>query len=128
MVSWPFCLVGKHPAVPKIRFYCCRTVVGLLMWNTPPDEKTGLSLQLLLSLARAVILSYMSYGTYNHILLSPTQDSPNLEDQVPIFIYPWNNVAQSTSWHWIPFLSPPKTHRATVEVFKLTSTQEPDNC
>jgi hypothetical protein len=45
-------------------------------------------LQLLLVLASAVILSSESRGTHDHILLSQIRDSPNLEDQVPIFIPP----------------------------------------
>jgi hypothetical protein len=35
-------------------------------------------------------------------------DSPNLEGQVPVFISPR---------HWVPFLSPLTTRRATVEIF-----------
>jgi hypothetical protein len=51
-------------------------------------------LQLLLVLARAVILRSESRGTHNHILLSQVRDSPNLEDQVPVFISPRNRVAR----------------------------------
>jgi hypothetical protein len=50
-------------------------------------------LQLLLALASAVILRFESRGTHNHILLSQIRDSPNLEDQVPVFISPKNRVA-----------------------------------
>jgi hypothetical protein len=45
------------------------------------------SLQLLLALASAVILSSESRGTQGHILLSQIRDSPNLEGQVPVFTY-----------------------------------------
>jgi hypothetical protein len=51
------------------------------------------SLQLLLVLASAVILRSESRGTHNHILLSQIRDSPNLEDQVPVFISPRTRVA-----------------------------------
>jgi hypothetical protein len=44
-------------------------------------------------------------------------DSPNLEGQVPVFISPRNRVVQLYPRHWVPFLSPITTHRATVEVF-----------
>jgi hypothetical protein len=51
-------------------------------------------LQLLLDLARAVILRSESRGTHDYILLSPIRDSPNLEGQVPVFISLRNRVAQ----------------------------------
>jgi hypothetical protein len=50
--------------------------------------------QLLLALARVVILTSESRGTHDHILLSQIRDSPNLEGQVPILISPRNRVAQ----------------------------------
>jgi hypothetical protein len=46
------------------------------------------SLQLLLVLARAVILMSESRGTHDHILHSQIRESPNLEGQVPVFISP----------------------------------------
>jgi hypothetical protein len=51
-------------------------------------------LQLLLVRSSAVVLVSESSWTHNHILLSHVRDSPNLEDQVPVFIYPRNRVAQ----------------------------------
>jgi hypothetical protein len=45
-------------------------------------------LQLLLVLDSAVILRSESRGTRDHILLSQTRASPNLEGQVPVFISP----------------------------------------
>jgi hypothetical protein len=61
--------------------------------NILSDERMGLSLQLLLVLASAVIHRSESRGTYD-ILLSQIQDSPNLEGQVHIFISHRNRVAQ----------------------------------
>jgi hypothetical protein len=49
---------------------------------------------LLLALAGAVILRSESRGTHDQILLSQIRDSPNLEDQVPVFISSRNRVAQ----------------------------------
>jgi hypothetical protein len=40
------------------------------------------------------ILGSESLRTHDHILLSQIRDSPNLEAQVPVFISPWNRVAQ----------------------------------
>jgi hypothetical protein len=51
-------------------------------------------LQLLLVLARAIILRSESRGIHDHILLSQIRDSSNLEGQVPIFISPRDRVAQ----------------------------------
>jgi hypothetical protein len=51
-------------------------------------------LQLLLAPVRAVFLRAESRGTHDHILLSQIRDSPNLEDQVSVFISPRNRVAQ----------------------------------
>jgi hypothetical protein len=50
--------------------------------------------QLLLVLASAVILKSESRGTHDHILLSQSRDSPNLDGQVTVFIFPRNRVAQ----------------------------------
>jgi hypothetical protein len=49
---------------------------------------------MLLALASAVILAPESRGTQDHILLSQIRDSSNLEDQVPVFIFPRNRAAQ----------------------------------
>jgi hypothetical protein len=51
-------------------------------------------LQLLLGLASAVINRSESRGTHDNILLSQIRDSPNLEYQVPVFIFPRNRVAR----------------------------------
>jgi hypothetical protein len=50
-------------------------------------------LQLLLTIASAVILRFESSGTQDHILLSQIRDSLNLEGQVPVFISFRNRVA-----------------------------------
>jgi hypothetical protein len=49
---------------------------------------------MLLLLASAIILGSESCRTHNHILLSQIRDSPNLEDQVTIFVYPRNRVTR----------------------------------
>jgi hypothetical protein len=58
------------------------------------DKRIVCRLQLLLGLASAVILRSEFRGTHDHILLSQIRVSPNLEDQVPIFISPRNMVAR----------------------------------
>jgi hypothetical protein len=43
--------------------------------------------------------------------------TPNLEDQVSIFVSPRAKVAPLHPRHWVPFPSSSMTRRATVEVF-----------
>jgi hypothetical protein len=66
-------------------------------------------LQLLLALSRAIILGSESRGIHDHILLSQTRHSPNLESQVTVFISSRNRVAQLSPRHWVSFSSPPTT-------------------
>jgi hypothetical protein len=62
--------------------------------TSPLTSKWVCCLQLLLVLARAVILRSESRGTHDHILLSQIRDSPNLPSQVPVFISPRNRVVR----------------------------------
>jgi hypothetical protein len=71
-------------------------------------------LQLLLVLASVVILRSEFRRTQNHISLSQTLGSPNLDGKVPVFISPR---------HWVPFSSHLTTRRTTVEVFEPASTR-----
>jgi hypothetical protein len=54
----------------------CQTVEGLFMWGALSDERTCLSIQLLLVLASAVILGSESRDTRDHTLLSQIRDFP----------------------------------------------------
>jgi hypothetical protein len=67
------------------------------------------NLQLMLGLASADFLGHESRWTYRHILLSLYSDSPNLVDQVPVFIYRRNWMAQLHPRNWVPLLSHYKT-------------------
>jgi hypothetical protein len=64
-------------------------------------------LQLLLVLASAVILGSESRGTHDHSLLSQIRDSPTLDGQVPVFIFPGTGWPSYTPRHWVPFPSSP---------------------
>jgi hypothetical protein len=80
-------------------------------------------LQLLLVLASAVILRSDTSGTHDHILLSDSRP-PTWRARSP-YLYPTR-----TGWpvytpsNWVPFLSPPTTRRATVEVFDPASIRD----
>jgi hypothetical protein len=73
-------------------FYYCQKLAGLLIWGALSDDRTGLSLTIDAVFASAVILRSESRGDHDHILLSQIWDSPNLENQVPVFISPRNRV------------------------------------
>jgi hypothetical protein len=62
------------------------------------------SFQLLLDFVSTVFLGSESRGAHEHISLSQFLDSPTLEDQVPVCIYPRNRVAQlilPPPRHWV---------------------------
>jgi hypothetical protein len=75
-------------------FYYCQTTAGLLIWGALSEERTDLSFIIAAVFASAVILRSESRGAHDLILLSQIWDSPNLEDQVPVFISPRNGVAR----------------------------------
>jgi hypothetical protein len=81
-------------------------------------------LQLLLVLASAVILRSESRGFHYHILLSDIRDSPNLRFGFPNLYTPGTGWPSFSHTHCVPFLSPPTTCSATVEVFDPVSTQD----
>jgi hypothetical protein len=84
-VSRLVCLGVKPSWGPRPEFSYCWTVA--VCWCVAPSLTRGrvCRLQLLLVLARAVILGFDSHRTHDYILLSQIRDSPNLEGQVPIF-------------------------------------------
>jgi hypothetical protein len=80
-------------------FYYCQMVASLLIWGALSDERTVLSFTIAAG-PRQRTLGSESRGTRHHILLSDSR---------------------------LPFSLPPRTRRATVEVFDPTSTQA-TNC
>jgi hypothetical protein len=80
-------------------------------------------LKLLLVLASAVIHRSESRGTYDHISLSQTRDSPSWRARSSYVYPPGTGWPRYTPRHWVPFSSPPTTCRATVEVFDPTFTR-----
>jgi hypothetical protein len=80
-------------------------------------------LQLLLVLTSAVILGSESRGTRDHILLPQVRNFPILNGQSPYLCPLGTWWPRYTPRHWVPFLSPPTSRRATVEVFEPVSTR-----
>jgi hypothetical protein len=109
VVSRPVCRGVKLHVGPKTRFLLLSDICGFVDVGR---------LQLLLAVISAVILGSESHRTHDHILVSPIWDSPSLEGQVPVFVSPRNRVAQLYPRHWVPFLLPPMTRRAMVEVYE----------
>jgi hypothetical protein len=77
--------------------YYCQTLAGLLMWGALSDETTGLSFT---------------------ISAGPRRRS-HFRVRLPCDTRPYFTVSDSR----LPFLSPPTTRRATVEVFDPSSTR-----
>jgi hypothetical protein len=93
-VSWPVSLGVKHPSGAQDKIIITVRQLQVRWCRTPSLTREWVcSSQLLLAFASAVILRSESHRTYDHILLSEIQDSPNLEGQVPIFIS-LNRLAQ----------------------------------
>jgi hypothetical protein len=123
-VSRPVCLGVK--LLSGAQDNNCITVRQLrVSWCGAPSLTRGrvCRLQLLLALASAVILGSEYRKSHDHILLSQIRDSPNLEGQVPEFMYPRNKVAQLYPQELGHLSSPPTTRRATVEVFESASSR-----
>jgi hypothetical protein len=97
-VRRPVCLGVKHPSRAYDRILITVRQLRVCWCGALPLMRERVCcLQLLLVLARAVILGSESRGTRDHILLSQIRESPNLESQVPVFISPRNRVAQLKS-------------------------------
>jgi hypothetical protein len=105
---------------PRPDFYCCH--LWVCWYGRPTDERKGLSFTVAAGLASAISIDPESHVSREHLLLSQIWDSPNLEGQVSVCITPGTGWPSYTHSHWVPFLPPLTTHRATVDVSKPAST------
>jgi hypothetical protein len=64
------------------------------MWGDLSDERTGLPFTIAAGPRQCSHSRVESRGTRDHILLSQVRHSPNLEGQVPVFIYPRDRLAR----------------------------------
>jgi hypothetical protein len=84
----PVCLGVKPRIEPKTNILLLSGSCGFVDGGASSLTRGRVCRLQLLVLASTVILGSESCGTHDHILLSQIRDSPNLEGQVPIYIYP----------------------------------------
>jgi hypothetical protein len=123
-VNLPVCLGVKHPsgAYDQI-IITVRSLDVFFKWGDLSDERKGL-----------LFTNVAGPRQYNHSRVQVMGNSrpyftasfsrlPQPVGPGPLIYTPRNRVAQLYPRHWVPFSSPPTTHRATVEVFESASTR-----
>jgi hypothetical protein len=93
-VSRPGYLGVKHPSGAQDQIFITVRQLRVCWCGAPSLTGGRVSRLQLLVLASVLVLGSESHETHDHILVSQTRDSSNLEDQVPVFIFPRNRVAQ----------------------------------
>jgi hypothetical protein len=93
-VSWPVCLGVKPPFEVQDQIFVSVRQLRVCTCGAPSLTRGRVSrLQLPVALASAAILGFEFCETHEHILLSQIRHSPNLEAQIPVFIYPRYTMA-----------------------------------
>jgi hypothetical protein len=88
-INQPVCLGVRPLSETEDQIFATVRQVRVSLFGVPCLTRGWVcSLQLLLVLASSFIPMSESRRTHDHILLSQIRDSPNLEDQVPVFISP----------------------------------------
>jgi hypothetical protein len=120
-VSRPVCLGVKFRLRRKTKcLLLSDTVVDLLMWGALSQERTGLSFTISAG-PRKRSHSRVLFPQDYHILLPLIRNFPNLEDKDPVVLSPRNMMTHLTPYRTAPFLWPPTTHRATVDIYTYSN-------
>jgi hypothetical protein len=110
--------VGQSVLVSTLRpdFYYCQTVMGLLMWGTLSDKRTGLPF----TIGAGPSVTGLVTIFYCFKFKTP----PTWRARPPYSYHPGTGWPSYTPRHWVPFSSPPTTPLAYVKVMlRLTVTQ-----
>jgi hypothetical protein len=97
---------------------------SVLMWSTHSDERMGLSFTVAAGpRQRSYSPVRVPRDSWPHLTLSDSR-LPKPGGPGPcIYTPPGTGLSSYTPRHWVTFSSPPKTRRATVEVFEPASTR-----
>jgi hypothetical protein len=98
------------------------SVTGLLMWGTLSNERMSVSFTIAAgSCQRSHSGVRVPRGSYPYFTISGSR-LPQPEGSGPsIYISQGMGWTSHTPKHWVPYLSPPTTRRAMVEVFEPAS-------
>jgi hypothetical protein len=100
--------------------FCLKFAV-LFLWSALSDDRTVCSLQCNHSTVR-VAQNPQRYFTVS------SETPPTLKARFP-YLYPLGTVRPSyTPGHWVPFVSPLTTRRATLEVWKYPNPPPHGDC
>jgi hypothetical protein len=130
LYDWQFTAYQFVLAISPLRLTTSNFIFQLNTYGYGPYVTSSLRrgrvcrLQLLLFLTSAVILSSESRGTHDQILQSQIRDCRTWIASFPYLYPPGTGWPGYTTRHWVPMSSPPKTHRATVEVFDSATTRD----
>jgi hypothetical protein len=112
LITSDFCQLNPYDECPYV--------------TSPLTRKWVCNLQLLLGLARAVILDSESRGTHDHILRLRFETPSTWRPRSPYLYHPGTRWPSYAPRYWVLFSSPLTTRKATVEVFEHASTRATD--
>jgi hypothetical protein len=106
-------------------FYYCQTVARLLMWGALSDERTGL----LFTIAagprqRSHSQIRLPQDSWPRFYCLKFETPPTWRARSPYLYHPGTRWPNYNPRHWVPFTSPPTTHRAMVEISDPASTRK----
>jgi hypothetical protein len=123
-VSWPVRLGVRHPSGTRDQFFFLLNIFFRQLrvcYFVAPSLTRGRVCNLLLPL---VLSSAVPWVWRLYFIVPMLETTPTWSARSPHLYPPGTGWPRYTPGHWVPFLSPLTTRRATVEVFYPTSTQD----